>query len=41
MELGMPKDRRLENWGSEGRNRIERLESVLGFEASEQREAKN
>lgn len=37
----MPEDKGLENWGSEERSRIERLESVLGFEASGQQEAKN
>lgn len=37
----MPKDRKLKNRGAWGRSRMKRLESVLGSEASGQREAKN
>ena len=36
----MLEDRKLKNWGAWGRSRMKRLESVLGFEASGQRESK-
>lgn len=39
-EAWMPEDRKLKNWGAWGRSRMKRLESVLGFEASGQRESK-